>query len=165
MVGRLIRCLFIFVATPSPASWVDCNRFFCVQARLRRQLLVLLVLSLALGLLTARYMDLGEATNLLALLSNIASLLLFASPLTALIAVWRNKADAAPISLPLALMSLCCSVSWFFYGMLIDNVNVVLPNVFGVATSVAQLYVWRRLRPDDSVLPTTTSWSSGKPKQ
>jgi hypothetical protein len=39
----------------------------------------------------------------------------------------------------IALGSLACSVSWFIYGVCIQNIFVVMPNVFGILMSSAQL--------------------------
>jgi solute carrier family 50 protein (sugar transporter) len=106
-------------------------------------------------------MNANEATNLLACLSNAGTLFLFASPLTAVLSIWNNQ-DPSPISLPLSILSLLCSVSWSIYGVVIDNLNVILPNLFGVITSILQLVLWRLF--PRTLLPTSSLSATFKSK-
>jgi hypothetical protein len=40
------------------------------------------------------------------------------------------------------VIGLCCSVTWTTFGFYIDNWNVVIPNLLGIAFSVVTIIVW-----------------------
>jgi len=81
-----------------------------------------------------------ERLGALGLLSTVICSLAFFIPILAVVEAWNTKNPAA-ISIPITWGSLICSTVWWIYGILLDNIFIQLPNVPGVAVSLAALLV------------------------
>ena len=80
---------------------------------LHRQLLVLALFAGTIGVYFATLPSEGQVT-FMGLLQTILTVVMFASPLGTLVGVLRTR-DVSPISLPLCLASLLCSLAWLWY--------------------------------------------------
>lgn len=81
----------------------------------------------------------GESARAQAgLVSNAITIYMYFAPLSTMATVIRTK-DATSIPTTLSVASLCCSLSWFLYGFTLDDIFVMIPNVFGVFFSSIQL--------------------------
>ncbi|XP_015113185.1 sugar transporter SWEET1 [Diachasma alloeum] len=82
--------------------------------------------------------DRTEATKHVGLLSCSLTILFFASPLTMLVHVIREKnADSLPF--PVIVASLVVSCQWFIYGTLLQDPFMEIPNFMGCILSAFQL--------------------------
>jgi len=84
--------------------------------------------------------DEEERLEALGLLSTVVCSLAFFTPVLAVVEAWKSK-NAALISIPITWGSLICSSIWWIYGILLDNIFIQLPNIPGVAVSLAALLV------------------------
>jgi len=81
-----------------------------------------------------------ERLDALGLLSTVICSLAFFIPIMAVVEAWQTRNPAA-ISIPITWGSLICSSVWWIYGILLDNIFIQLPNIPGVAVSLAALLV------------------------
>ncbi|KAK0083634.1 hypothetical protein PV325_008475 [Microctonus aethiopoides] len=82
--------------------------------------------------------DKAEVTSQIGLLSCALTILFFASPLTMLAHVIREKnADSLPF--PVIIASFVVSCQWFAYGILLNDPFIQMPNFLGCILSAFQL--------------------------
>lgn len=84
-------------------------------------------------------------TNLIGILCNIVTILMFSSPLAELRTAIREKSTKT-ISFPLTVATFFCTLSWTVYGMLIKDMYLIIPNGLGLLTSFPRFYVFGRFR-------------------
>jgi len=104
-----------------------------------------LILSLAstIGIVAAfvvstLYVNARNASQILAYAAIAANIFMFGAPLSSLYdAFIRNDVSRVPVFLN--IMSLLCSSIWSAYGMLIDNLFIAGPNIFGSILTLLQL--------------------------
>jgi len=82
----------------------------------------------------------AERLDTLGLLSTVVCFLAFATPGISLYSAWQER-NADLISIPISWGSLICSVTWGIYGILLDNVFIIAPNIPGVVISTLSLVV------------------------
>eukprot|EP00048_Salpingoeca_helianthica_P017596 m.238077 g.238077 ORF g.238077 m.238077 type:complete len:221 (+) comp21558_c0_seq1:146-808(+) len=109
------------------------------QASLFRPILGTLCLLIVL-LAFVRYStdDHDVAVHRLGLIACTGSVMLFASPLTSLLAVVRSHSTES-MTFSFSIMSFIVSTSWSLYGHLTEDVFVMIPNILGVVLSCVQL--------------------------
>jgi len=91
------------------------------------------------------------------IISNTATVFMFASPLTTMISVIQTK-DASSIPILLSIASFACSTSWFLYGVTLQDYFVMIPNGLGIALSSLQLFLvktYGQKRKEKAILPMT----------
>eukprot|EP01114_Cavostelium_apophysatum_P009388 TRINITY_DN22512_c0_g1_i1.p1 TRINITY_DN22512_c0_g1~~TRINITY_DN22512_c0_g1_i1.p1 ORF type:complete len:217 (-),score=18.61 TRINITY_DN22512_c0_g1_i1:76-726(-) len=74
----------------------------------------------------------------LGLISNAATIFMFASPLSTMSTVIQTK-DASSIPVAMSAASLACSLSWFAYGYTLNDIFVMAPNGVGIILASIQL--------------------------
>jgi len=70
--------------------------------------------------------------------ASVFSIIMFGAPLEKMVTVIRTKSTESMI-FPLALMSFVCALSWSFYGYLIGDKFVLIPNAMASVLSALQL--------------------------
>jgi len=66
-----------------------------------------------------------------------ANIIYWASPCSNLIGVIQSR-DASSLFLPMLIANLGCATCWFFYGIIVlDDIFIYLPNMFGIVFSIA----------------------------
>lgn len=85
------------------------------RALLHRQIVVLLLFAGTIGVYFVTLPSEGlQQVTFMGLLQTILTVVMFASPLGILASVFRTR-DVSPISIPLCLASLLCSLAWLWY--------------------------------------------------
>jgi len=92
------------------------------------------------GIYLDKIQGFDERLDALGLLSTVICSLAFFIPIMAVVEAWTSRNPAA-ISIPITWGSLICSSVWWIYGILLDNIFIQLPNIPGVAVSLAALMV------------------------
>lgn len=82
--------------------------------------------------------DLSKQQEIFGTSSMICSVLYYAAPLTSLYKIIATK-DASSLYAPLICVNATASSMWTIYGFAIGNVNIIVPNVLGVALCASQL--------------------------
>jgi hypothetical protein len=77
-------------------------------------------------------------STLLSLTSPFTQVLLFGSPLVKLVTVIRLQ-DSSSIPRPVAVLSTLAAGSWTFYGWLLHDPYIMLPNAMGLLLALVQL--------------------------
>jgi solute carrier family 50 protein (sugar transporter) len=72
------------------------------------------------------------------LISNVAGILMFASPLATLKTVLATK-NASSIPLLLSFAAFLCSATWLLYGVMLWDPFIACPNAFGLVLAIIQL--------------------------
>ena len=85
--------------------------------------------------------DRAVASTVLSACAVTLNTIKYASPLSIARLVVRTK-SVEFMPLPLTLACLACSVLWGTYGLLVADVWIVVPNVAGLACSIAQVFLW-----------------------
>jgi len=87
------------------------------------------------------YFRAGENGRLqLGLISNFATICMFASPLSTVPTIIRTK-NASTIPVWLSVASFACSLAWFLYGITLWDFFVMIPNLLGLLLSSLQLFL------------------------
>jgi len=85
------------------------------------------------------YFRAGENGRLqLGLISNFATICMFAAPLSTVPTIIRTK-NASSIPVYLSIASFACSLAWFLYGVKLWDFFVMVPNFLGLLLSSLQL--------------------------
>lgn len=79
-----------------------------------------------------------QTASILGITCDVFTILMFASPLSTLKNVIQTK-NTSTISLPLSVMVVLVSLSWFSYGTLTNDLYVKIPNIVGAALGVIQI--------------------------
>ncbi|MCL7023395.1 hypothetical protein MKW94_023286 [Papaver nudicaule] len=108
-------------------------------------------------LLSTYYLIHKQSTRLAALgwICSVFSVCVFAAPLMIMRRVIRTKSvEYLPFSLSCCLT--LCAVMWFFYGLLLKDYYVALPNVLGFTFGLAQMllyFIYRNAKQDVVPVP------------
>ncbi|ORZ36210.1 sugar efflux transporter for intercellular exchange-domain-containing protein [Catenaria anguillulae PL171] len=91
-------------------------------------------------LIYSQFVTLDTATRHVGLIACVCSIVMFGSPLSALRRVLAAR-NASAMSLPVVSMSFVTTALWTWYGALIDDTNVIVPNGIGLVLAVVNLVV------------------------
>ncbi|EGC32889.1 hypothetical protein DICPUDRAFT_81303 [Dictyostelium purpureum] len=134
VIGLLITSYFIIV-------------FISATSDLKRRRLVT---GVYFGYLTALtvyhlliifYVSLETQKTIFGYTCNVAVLIFYGSPVLSLYGVIRSR-DRSVINLPLALISCFAGIVWTFYGLLVKDKFIFLPNAIGASLSAISLVVY-----------------------
>ncbi|XP_058016620.1 sugar transporter SWEET1 [Ahaetulla prasina] len=85
---------------------------------------------------TARLAQLG-------LFCSLFTITMYLSPLADLIKIVKSRSTRC-LSFPLTVTTFLASASWTFYGLLLEDLYIAIPNVPGIATSLVRFWLfWR----------------------
>ncbi|KAI3930142.1 hypothetical protein MKW92_036541 [Papaver armeniacum] len=134
-IGCTIESLYIImylVYAPQPA------RFSTVK-----MLLMVNVISFGTILLSTYYLIHKASVRLTALgwICSVFSVCVFAAPLMIMRKVIRTK-SVEFLPFPLSCCLTLCAVMWFFYGLLVKDYYIALPNVLGFIFGIAQMLLY-----------------------
>ena len=71
----------------------------------------------------------------------IFNICMYAAPAQNIVAVFKTK-DPTLIPVHTSIIGFLCSSTWFIYGLLDFDINVLIPNVLGIIFTVFQIGVW-----------------------
>ena len=80
-------------------------------------------------------------SELVGLFAAAQNILMYAGPLTVMSQVIRTK-SVEFMPLPLTMGTLFCSGSWFWYGLLTDDLNILIPNITGLFLGAIQVAIY-----------------------
>ncbi|XP_015681543.1 sugar transporter SWEET1 [Protobothrops mucrosquamatus] len=79
----------------------------------------------------------------LGLFCSLFTITMYLSPLADLIKIVKSRSTRC-LSFPLTVTTFLASASWTFYGLLLDDLYIAIPNVPGIATSLVRFWLfWR----------------------
>ncbi|XP_039219251.1 sugar transporter SWEET1 [Crotalus tigris] len=79
----------------------------------------------------------------LGLFCSLFTITMYLSPLADLIKIVKSRSTRC-LSFPLTVTTFLASASWTFYGLLLDDLYIAVPNVPGIATSLVRFWLfWR----------------------
>nr|XP_057941608.1 sugar transporter SWEET1 isoform X2 [Doryrhamphus excisus] len=84
--------------------------------------------------------------NQLGLICSVATIGVYLSPLTDLVAIVRSR-NVQCLSFPLTVATFLTSTSWFLYGLQLDDYYILVPNLPGIFTSTIRFYLFWRFAP------------------
>ncbi|CAN0375419.1 unnamed protein product, partial [Ectocarpus fasciculatus] len=68
----------------------------------------------------------------------VLNLLIFVAPFSTIRVVIANK-NSSPIHIPFAVMGFLGTFFWFIYGLVIDEIPLIIPNAVGILLNILQL--------------------------
>lgn len=71
----------------------------------------------------------------------VLGIIAFSTPLQDLVGMIRNR-TAESLSAPLLFCQLACGVCWVIYGLILPDINLVIPNAGVLLLGLVQLVVW-----------------------
>ncbi|KAG8379473.1 hypothetical protein BUALT_Bualt07G0092100 [Buddleja alternifolia] len=147
-----------------------CFYLFYAPKKGRVQTLKLLVLLIICGfgfiVLSTQFLvkAISERAVIVGWICLIFSLCVFIAPLCILRQVIRTKSvEYMPFLLSLFLT--LSAVMWFFYGLLIKDYNVAIPNVLGFSFGVLQMLLYTKYRNGDKIIEISQKQSTDLEKQ
>ncbi|XP_070622196.1 sugar transporter SWEET1 isoform X1 [Erythrolamprus reginae] len=79
----------------------------------------------------------------LGLFCSVFTITMYLSPLADLIKIVKSRSTRC-LSFPLTVTTLLASASWTFYGLLLEDLYIAIPNMPGIATSLLRFWLfWR----------------------
>lgn len=130
-IETIYICLFLFYATKK--ARVDTVKLLVLLVACGFGLIVLLTYFLTKGSTRAR---------IVGWICLVFSLCVFVAPLCIVRQVIRTK-SAEYMPLPLSAFLTLNAVAWFFYGFLLKDFNIAIPNVLGFAFGVLQMVLYK----------------------
>ncbi|EKX53338.1 hypothetical protein GUITHDRAFT_101039 [Guillardia theta CCMP2712] len=140
--GFLIRDTFVmmlnsFGVTVTAAYLFAYQRYYHGRMRLLVEIFLSLVTLLG-ACYQASNMEESKGRYFLGAAQNFISIACFVAPLATVRVVFESR-SAESVPFLLALMNFFSSLSWYFYGVIIDDWFVQLPNLLGIFFSLMQL--------------------------
>lgn len=97
------------------------------------------------------------------LIITVILLFLIGAPLLNTNEIIRKK-DASSIPIPIVIAGTFVMISWFLYGLILDNIFMQVQNLIGLILSVIQLYLYILYRPKKSAKKTAPKSKPNKAK-
>ncbi|XP_032060457.1 sugar transporter SWEET1 [Aythya fuligula] len=113
---------------------------------LLKVLMVLALLAAAYGYFTCYVTDEDTRRSHLGLFCSTFTIVMYASPLADLNKVIRSRSTRC-LSFPLTVTTFLASSSWTLYGLWLEDLYIMVPNVPGIVTSVVRLWLFWRYAP------------------
>ncbi|XP_054638107.1 sugar transporter SWEET1 isoform X2 [Dunckerocampus dactyliophorus] len=90
--------------------------------------------------------------NQLGLICSVATVSVYLSPLTNLVAIVRSG-NIQCLSFPLTVATFLTSTSWFLYGLQMNDYYILVPNLPGIFTSTIRFYLFWKFVPVSGSAP------------
>ncbi|CAM4674666.1 unnamed protein product [Lepidochelys olivacea] len=87
----------------------------------------------------------------LGLFCSVFTISMYLSPLAALAKVIRTRSTRC-LSFPLTVATFLASASWTLYGLQLNDLYIMVPNVPGIVTSILRLWLFWQFPPDQDKL-------------
>ncbi|GAB0200858.1 sugar transporter SWEET1 isoform X1 [Grus americana] len=113
---------------------------------LLQTLLLLAVLTAGYGYFTLLTADAQMRLASLGLFCSVFTISMYLSPLADLAKIVRSKSTRC-LSFPLTVTTFLASTSWTLYGLQLNDLYIMVPNVPGIVTSVVRFWLFRRYPP------------------
>nr|XP_043616364.1 bidirectional sugar transporter SWEET9-like [Erigeron canadensis] len=114
------------------------------KARMESMKLIVLLIVVGFGLIVALTQFLASGVNramIVGWICLVFSLCVFLAPMGVLRQVVKTKSvEFMPLLLSVALT--INAITWFFYGLLIQDINIAIPNILGFSFGVVQLILY-----------------------
>jgi len=150
-VNAALACIYGFVVSNNVLIFVNgLNGIFSIYFigqfyiySKQKPMIRTLIMTITVGILVVIYHTSSAKENpairiQMGLLSNVATVIMFGSPLATMATVIKTR-NAASIPVALSVASFACSTNWFLYGIVIWDYFVMIPNILGMILSGIQL--------------------------
>ncbi|XP_063172895.1 sugar transporter SWEET1 [Candoia aspera] len=131
-VGAALQSLYILVYF-----------FFSSEkgAVLKKTAGLLAVLLLGYGYFTLMVPDATTRLTQLGLFCSLFTITMYLSPLADLVKIVKSRSTRC-LSFPLTVTTFLASASWTFYGLLLEDLYIAIPNMPGIATSLIRFWLF-----------------------
>ncbi|EKX50862.1 hypothetical protein GUITHDRAFT_58967, partial [Guillardia theta CCMP2712] len=107
------------------------------RLRVETTLIVLVSVVGLTGFAASMVQDVVAAKSLIGYISLGTVFFLFSSPLSTVVEI-VNKKNADSINRPFACAQLMNCLSWLVYGLMVNDLFIALPNIFGIVMAITQ---------------------------
>jgi len=119
--------------------------FTCFVSNVKRnstylQILVSVVL-VTIGIVVLLFVENSTASLFLSIAAVVLNCIKYASPLSVAKLVIQTK-SVTYMPLPLTIACMLCSILWGMYGVLLNDIWIIVPNACGVVCSTMQIILW-----------------------
>lgn len=117
-----------------------------------KKILIVIGMAILIGLMARFGKENFDVVAILGWIASTVTVFMFGSPLSTIRIVIQTK-NSETISLPLSIMTVLVSGSWFLYGYLIADAFVQVPNCLGVLLGLSQLYLYNQYSQNTPSIP------------